>query len=150
MKPIVSLFSLFVLITIASCSSSKDVKTPEPVQVSHAYFQDWTTDIKIGSSGTNIFLANLTTKKGVTADNVYFRNLKGKLVKGRSLYYSQLVRMLPNSEGNKLMTENFPFQLANNQCMVSYTENGETKFIKIDNVQEREGVHYLDGPPEKL
>lgn len=150
MKLYLNQFSVLLLFSLLGCSSSKLVKEPNPVQVSHVYFQDWTTDIKIGSSGTNIFLANLTTKKGVEADSIFFRNLKGKLVKGRSVYYSQLLRMLPNSQDNKLMTVDYPFNLGSHECMVSYIQNNETKYIKIDNVQEREGVHYLEGPPEKL
>lgn len=150
MKFLFNLLALLIVFNFTSCSSSKTTVEQNAIQISHAYFQDWTTDIKIGSSGKNIFLANLSAKSGVTVDSVYFRKLKGKLVKGRSIYYSQLIRMLPNSEGNKLMIEDFPFELNNTECMVSYTENGETKYLKVNNVSEREGVHYLFGLPREL
>ncbi len=143
--------SLFFLVIIG-CSGSKKVNTQLPIQASHAYFQNWTTDISIGSSGTNIFIANLTVKNNITIDSVFFRKMKGKLVKGRSLYSTQLVRMLPNSQGNKLTTEGvtIPITVGNHECAVSYIENGETKYYKITNVTEREGVHYKYGPPKKL
>ena len=143
--------SLFLL-NLISCSGSKEVVSQLPVKASHVYFQNWTTDISIGSSGTNIYIANLTAKNNVTIDSVYFRKMKGKLVKGRSLYSSQLLRMLPNSQGNELTTEGVivPIALGKNECAVSYTENGETKYFKISNVTEREGVHYKFGPPKKL
>ncbi len=152
MKQLTYLASFLILFFIVSCSGSKQVKQQGPVQASHAYFQNWTTDIKIGSSGSNIFIANLTTNNDVTIDSVYFRKMKGKLVKGRSLYSSQLVRMLPNSQGNKLTTEGVivPIELVSNECAVSYTENGETKYYKITNISEKEGVHYKYGPPKKL
>lgn len=152
MKQLTYLSLSLFLLGIIGCSSSKNVKPDLPIEASHAYFQNWTTEISIGSSGTNIFIGNLTAKNNVTIDSVYFRKMKGKLIEGRSLYSSQLVRMLPNSQANKLTTEGFiaPIELANNECAVGYTENGETKYYKITNVAEREGVHYKYGPPKKL
>ena len=153
MKPTKSLVLFVVLSTFLNCSSPKPYALQEEssVNVSHAYFYDWTTEIKIGSSGTNIFLANLTAPKEITIDSIYFKNLKGKLVPGRSMHYAHLVKMLPNSKGNKVLTlENFPFKLNSKECVVSYIEKGTTKYFKINNLKEKEGVHYLQEPPKEL
>ncbi len=136
------------------CSSYKEFVFEEhpPIHISHVYYYDWTTDIKIGSAGTNIFLANLSTPEDVIIDRIFFKNMIGKLNEGRSMYYAQMIRMLPNSEGNKVMAvENFPFELSNSECVVSYiSKDGKTGYFKVNNVQEKAGVHYLEEPPKEL
>ena len=153
MKPIKLLILMVPLFVLSSCKAPNPyaLQKDSPVKVSHSYYYDWTTDIKIGSTGTNIFLANLTTPKSVTVDSIYFKNMKGHLVAGRGMFYSHLVKMLSNKEGNKmLIMDDFPFDLSKRECVVSYTENGITKYFKITGVQEKEGVHYLSEPPTKL
>lgn len=152
MKRVHYILQLFFLASLLSCSSHKATVSAPPIHVSHAYYQDWTTNIKIGSSGVNLFLANLTTQKGVRVDSVFFRDMKAKLVKSRSKYYAQLVWMLPNSQGNKLTTQDVvvPMPVNNNECIVTYTQDGETKYFKVGPVMEREGVYYDKGVPDKL
>lgn len=136
-----------------NCSTPKPyaLQLKSSVKLSHAYYYDWTTEIKIGSAGTNIFLANLTAPEGVTIENVYFKKMKVKLNKGRGMYYAHLVRMLPNSKDNRIMTlDDFPFTLSDQECVVSYVEKGITKYFKISNLKEKEGVHYLHEPPKEL
>lgn len=145
------LIILVCLIFLYSCSTSKyKLQSEAPINYSHAYSQDWTTDIKIGSSGTNIFLANLIPNR-VQIDSIYFRKLKGKLIEGKGYYYAQLFKILSNSEGNRLtITKHFPFQISNTDCVISYIENGNTKYFKILNVKEKAGIHYPNGIPNEL
>lgn len=153
MKPTKIMVLLITILTIVNCTAPKPYTLQEKsaVNLSHAYFYDWTTEIKIGSAGTNIFLANLTAPEEITIDSVYFKNMKGKLVEGRSMHYAHLVKMLPNSKGNQVLTlENFPFSLNNRECVVSYIENGITKYFKVNNLKEKEGVHYMQEPPQEL
>ncbi len=129
------------------CSSAYKLEKTAPIQYSRAYYQHWTAPIKVGSSGINFHIANLTPANNVVIDSVFFRNLKGKLVPSRGKYVSQLIKRKPISEGHELNTmKEFPFEITNRECVVSYRENGETKYFKISNLIENEGIYYKDGP----
>lgn len=142
---------LLIFVLVFSCSSSKyALQKKAPLLWSHAYSFDWTTGIDIGSSGTDLFLANLTPNQNVQIDSVFFKKMKGKLVKEKGMYSAQLIKRRPISKGHTLTTTGqFHFKLLNSECVVSYIEGGLTKYFKIVNVQEKEGVHYPSGPPNK-
>lgn len=155
MKPLKSIFLsaslLLVFVLVFSCSSSKyALQKDAPLVWSHAYSFDWTSGIDIGSSGTDLFLANLTPNQHIQIDSVFFKKMKGKLDKEKGMYSAHLIKRLPISKGHTLTTSgHFPFKLLNSECVVSYIENGTTKYFKIVDVQEKEGVHYPSGPPNK-
>ena len=114
--------TLIVFMTIG-CSNAYKLQKSAPFQYSRAYFQYWTSAIKIGSSGINFHIANLTPDNSVIIDSVFFRNLKGRLIPEKGKYVSQLVKRKPISEGHTLMTiAEFPFKITNRECVVSYRE----------------------------
>jgi hypothetical protein len=139
---------ILVLFSLLGCSNAFKLQKTAPIQYSRAYFQHWTSAIKIGSSGINVHIANLTPANNVIIDSVYFRKLKGRLLPEKGKYVCQLVKRRPISEGHELNTmKEFPFKISNRECVISYRENGETKYFKISNLIENEGVYYKDGPP---
>lgn len=151
MKALKSLITLFVLIVcICSCSSSKyALQKQAPIQLTQTYLQHWTTGVAIGSSGVNLYFTNLyPNHAGIQMDSVYFRKMKGKLMPLKGQYFSRLTKRLTNEEDNALTTKGFsPFQLENRECVISYIENGITKYYKVSNIEEKEGVYYPEGPP---
>jgi len=146
------LFSLALLaILVVGCSNAYKFQKSAPFEYTRAYFQNWTAAIKIGSSGVNFHIANLTPNANVIIDSVYFRKMRGKLSTAKGKYVSQLVKRKPISEGHTLTTTgDFPFNIGNRECVVSYRQNGETKYFKITDIIENEGVYYEDGPPSEL
>lgn len=151
MKPTLNpILLLFIIVFIGSCKPSQYAfQKQAPFQLTRAYFNNWTSGIKIGSTGVNIYFANLIPKKNITMDSVYFRHMKGKLKEGKGLYTSRLTKRLTNAEDNALTTNGFfPFKMGNRECAISYIENGVTKYFKVNHVEEKEGVYYLDGPPK--
>lgn len=111
-------------------------------------FQEWYAGIHVGGTGINVFLPNVTNDENVVLENVYFRNLKGKLVKSKGMYSA----IMKNS--NKDYTweypekpADYPFDLNPDECVISYKENGTTKYVKISNLNEKAGTYYENGPP---
>lgn len=145
-----TVFLLLIIVSIFSCKSSKYAFQKEaPFQLTRAYFNNWTTGIKVGSTGLNIYFANLIPAKNIKIDSVFFRKMKGKLKEGKGLYTSRLTKRLTNAEDNALTTNGFsPFKLGSRECVISYIENGVIKYYKVNFIEEKEGVHYLDGPPK--
>ena len=139
---------LFIFTLLMGCSNAFKLEKTAPIQYSKAYFQNWTSAIKIGSSGYNFHIANLTPANNVVIDSVFFRNLKGRLVPDKGKYVCQLIKRDPISKGHALNTINdFPFEISNRACVISYREDGVTKYFKINNVIENEGIYYENGPP---
>lgn len=144
------IFSTIVCICLFGCSNAYKLQKSANFQYSRAYFQNWTSAIKIGSSGVNFHIANLTPDVNIVIDSVFFRRMRGRLTPEKGKYVSQMVKRRPISEGHELTTiGEFPFKLTNRECVVSYREQGERKYFKITNVEEKEGVYYEKGPPNK-
>lgn len=135
------LYALAALLVV-NCASSPKLQEKAPIQFSKAYFHEWISDIKIGSEGVDIHFANLVIDPTIKIDSVYFRNLKGKLTKDKGKYVSQLIKRLPINEGHTLMNKgDFPFELQPNECVVSYQDQGETKYVKFSNLIEKQGIY---------
>lgn len=148
---------LIILMTLFNCSSSK-VKLEEkaPLEYSRPYFQEWVAGIEDGGSGVNIYFPNLVVKNNAIVDSVFFRKMKGKLRNGKASYFASLKKDMPQDivmsddpkaeYGNK--TQEFPFDLKNDECVISYIEKGETKYFKIVDLKEKEGEYYPTSPPK--
>ena len=143
---------LLLLLTISfQCSSTKrahklPVEQETTLRYTTPYFQAWVVPITIGTDGVHIYIPNLETKKGVTIEDVFFRNMIGKLKKGRALYQATLTRAAPDDRAQAAKV--FPFDLLKNECVISYVENGITKYYLINKLMERQGVYYKDGLPK--
>ncbi|MAX70264.1 MAG: hypothetical protein CMC76_04065 [Flavobacteriaceae bacterium] len=135
------------------CSSSKDAvatrfEEPTSLKLKQAYFQEWYAGIKVGGTGINVFIPVLEEGTNVDIDSVYFRNMKAKLVKTEGKYRAILKsksRYYTFKKDEK--PEDYPFDLKDNECAISYTENGKQKFFKIRNLNEVAGTYYEEGPP---
>jgi len=150
MKPSKTLLqTLLILLLMSSnfqCSSSKyKLEEKSSIKTNTPYFQDWVAGIKNGGSGYNLFFPNLNSEGLVKMDSVYFRKLKGKLLEQKAMYTVKLTKPSPYATETK--EEFFPFSLSANECVVSYIENGETKYLKINNIKEKEGQYYPSAPP---
>lgn len=140
---------LFTILLLFGCSTAYKLQKTAPIQYSRAYFQNWTSVIKIGSSGYNFHIANLTPGNNIVMDSVFFRNLKGRLIPAEGKYICQLVKRDPINKGHTLKRiKDFPFDILNRACVISYREAGETKYFKISDVIENERIYYEDGPLE--
>ncbi|MFP4844622.1 hypothetical protein [Winogradskyella sp. PE311] len=141
-----------ILSTTYQCASPKATtatfEEQAPFKVKPAYFQEWYAGIKVGGTGINIFLPITDIAKNVQIDQVYFRNLKGKLTKKNGKYYA----LLKNTSQNYTFTKSeapadYPFVIGDNECAISYKENGATKYIKVIGLNEVAGTYYENGPP---
>ena len=153
-KAICAIVLAIVFSCTFQCSSSKVAPTstmfvkPVSLKVKPVYFQEWYAGIKVGGTGFNVFVPASNFDKNITLDNVYFRNLKGKLIKQEGEYVAILKsksRQYTFSKPEK--PEDYPFDLADNECAISYIENGKTKYFKIKQLNEFAGTYYENGPP---
>ncbi len=134
------------------CASPKVATTnfekQTPFTVRPVVFQEWYAGIKVGGTGINVFIPISNVNEGVVLNEVYFRNLKGKLVKNENKYTAILKNPSPNYTFQKAeRPADYPFQLKEDECVISYLENGQTKYHKIISLKEVAGTYYENGPP---
>ena len=143
-----------VIASTFQCASPKEViptttfEEPSTLIMKPVYFQEWYAGINVGGTGLNVFVPIIKKSENITIDSIYFRNLKGKLVKKDGEYFASLENY------SKLYTfkksekpEDYPFDLNDYECAISYIENGITKYFKVSSLNEVAGTYYENGPP---
>lgn len=160
-------YSLLIFIVTASfsqCSSAQKLQDQAPLKIGQVYYQKWIAGVQGGGSGINIFIP--TGNSSVKLDSVYFRGKVAKLEtkpQAETLYIGRFKSDLnqrkdiimsnePNAEyGNSIPkpTKNIPFELKENECVISYIQGDKTKYFIIKNIAEKEMIPYPSAPPNK-
>ena len=150
-KAMNAIFFAAIVSTVIQCTSPKMAVAPNEIQElklqEPIVFQEWYAGIKVGGTGVNMFIPKFKTNPNIQADSVFFRNMKGKLVDRDAMYSVVLKNDSPNYIANPSNAQTNPFNLTPNECMIKYTENGQTKYLKMANVVEKIGTYYENGPP---
>lgn len=144
------IYLCFIFFGYSSCSSQKQIVLNDQAtfQFNEVNFQEWYAGIKVGGTGFNIFLLNITNDENVVLETVYFRNLTGKLVKEKGMYSAILKNNSPYYTWQyPEKPKDYPFDLGADECIISYKENGQTKYLKITSLVEKAGTYYENGPP---
>lgn len=155
------------MMSFSRCSSQKKLQDKAPMSIGDVYCQSWVGGIQGAGSGINIFIpAETLADKDVVMDSVYFRGKKvkletkpqnSKLYIGRiSTSFNKPKNIIMSSDGNaeygnKLpeIPEKIPFDLKDNECVVSYKEGNKIKYFKIENVVEKMQQAFPSAPPNK-
>ena len=155
-----------VLIGFTNCSSAQKLEKQISFKIGEVYYQHWVAGIQGGGSGINIFIPIDDLDTNIQLDSVYFRGKAAKLefksnfptlFMGRFISLSNNKKEIIMSDNpkdeytNKLppKKENIPFELKPNECVISYLQEGKTKFYKIGNVIEKKTEFYPSAPPRK-
>ena len=149
MKTIKNFMKLLCLallsVSFSQCATTMKLQKEAPTNFGDIYCQDWVAGVQGGGSGTNIYIE--VKDENVVLDSVFFRGQTVKLeTKPANL---QLFIGRLKSEGNtnqyevvstsdqKEQMEDFPFKLENDECVVSYKENGKIKYFKLTDIKEK-------------
>ncbi|PKQ45724.1 hypothetical protein [Confluentibacter flavum] len=150
------LMTLF-MVTFSQCSSAQKLQKETPFKIGDVYYQAWNSGINEGSSGVNIFINIVSIPNNITLDSIYFQGKKTKLeletasmAVGRFKIKSNrkqdiIMSNAPYAEyGNKVpkIPEKIPFELKDNECIVSYQEDGIIKYFKIKNIIKKEAINH--------
>jgi hypothetical protein len=168
MKKIKYLFSLigisFILFSFSNCGSSKSMDTKyqlsenPPFVISDIYSQKWVAGTIEGGSGTHVQITFENINDGVEINDIYFREniTKAKLSSTKNKYlgtFSQTLKegdILPSDcvqEAKINPPKKVPFQLANNDIVISYMNNTNLEYFKIENIEEKPMLSYPQGNP---
>ncbi len=158
---------VLIMISFSQCSSAQKLQKEAPVKLGPAYYQYWVAGIQGGGSGINLFIQiEGTSKENIELDSIYFRGKVSKLEfkpNNPSLFIGRfssrtnqkkdiIMSNKPNAEyGNELpkLKEKIPFDLKENECVVSYIEDDKIKYFQIENIVEKQPELYPSAPPKK-
>ena len=124
------------------------------------YAQKWVAGVKGGGSGINVFIP--VNENTVDLDSIYFRDQVTKLEysKDQNMYvgrfkteFNQPVDMIVSTDmkeesKNKvpMLKQALPFELEDNECVVSYLDEDKTMYYKFSEIAIKEPVHYPSAP----
>ena len=168
MKLITNVFLMIIIMTSFShCSSAQKLQKEAPVTIGKVYYQHWVAGIQSGGSGVNLFIpVKESLTEDVQLDSVFFKGKVSKLeVKptNPNLFIGRfstsgnqkkdiIMSDKPNAEyvneGPKKKPK-IPFELKENECVVSYIEANKTKYFKVENIIEKQPQLYPSAPPKK-
>ena len=159
------IFIVFASFTLMQCSSVPKLEDNAPFNVTEVYSQNWVAGLKEGGSGTNLFVTISDRKENVVIDSVFFSGKVAKLEtnSGDNSYVGRfsisinkkqdiILSNVPNAEfGNEVpkISKAIPFDLKNNECVISYKENNTTRYFKISAIKEKSMLAYPSAPPNE-
>lgn len=152
------LYSAFLLtfISMVGCANKYQIEQQSALVFSESYYQRWTAGVKGGGSGINIYLTlkpevNLDAES-IQVEGIYFKDFYTKLqfypptkfqgaikTKGNSKDAFELLQGGSVNKDPKEDTEKkieIPFQLENNEAVISYKKKGVQKYVKITLVKK--------------
>lgn len=160
-------FLVVMLVLTASfsqCSSAQKLQERAPTQFGDVYCQSWTAGVQGGGSGINIFIPTLDNT--VVFDSVYFRGKATKLeVKpnNKQLYIGRFITdtnqpkdIILSSDSSEeyenqmpKKQQTIPFDLKDDECIVSYIKDEQILYYKITNIEQKEPINYPSAPPNQ-
>lgn len=143
----------FVTILLIQCKSTQFDAKP-PFNIIDATYNNWVGGQK-GVSGIRLVF-NFEAQETVTFQKVYFANKEGSLESANKDGKKVLTGHISTSTTsditidfdtkkevkNKLPESTFPFELKENEAVISYLQNGVTKFYKVKNVTKTKTSFY--------
>ncbi|MGC1472781.1 MAG: hypothetical protein WA775_09325 [Psychroserpens sp.] len=163
-KQILSItLTLILLLSFTNCSTAQKLQKEAPVQFGEVYCENWSAGVQGGGSGLNIFIT-VKEETNIILDSVYFRGKSAKLqlnITSDNYDYignfktdiNQSKDIILSSDRNEEYINNMPkhitempFELKDNECVVSYFKGTEVFYYKISKVIQREPLHYPSSP----
>lgn len=161
---ILGCFICFVMASFSQCAPAEKLLNTAPLDIQQVYFQKWIAGVEGGGSGLNIFIP--VEESAIVLDSVFFRGKGAKLeyqASNPTQYIGRFISdfnkkkdvIISSDPKDEMQNElpkkdpSFPFEINDNQCVVSYKEGGTTKYFKIDGVIEKQGIPYPGAPPIK-
>ncbi len=153
------LFSLIAIVfSVASCAGGKDTgysfDQEPPFTLGAVFYQDWVAGVREGGSGTNVHINIESYMEDVVIMDVYFRNKKEK-AQNSSRHFDQYVGYFKNKarpdiimdidpikESQNTPPEPFPFQLEDDEAVLSFRHKDEVKYVKISNMERKPMLAY--------
>ncbi len=150
-----------VMMSFSQCASMQKLEVNSPVKFKEVYYKEWSNPARGMGSGLNLCLVLLQDINSVELDSVYFRKKQAKLVHtknntfiakfetDKNKTHDIIMSADPKEEyGNTLpkVEKPIPYELNDNECVVSYKDGDKTKYFKISDINKKKSKSTLDHP----
>lgn len=118
-----------------------------PTELENVYYQKWNAGTQEGGSGVNVFIK--IKDASVTLDSLYFRGQVTELkVKPNNhlLYVGRFKSNISASNDKSQESSDFPFELKDNEGVISYFKDNKVRYFKISNIEQRVTINYPSSP----
>ena len=144
----------------SSATSSKSVFQPDPpFTLTQGSYQEWTAGTQQGGSGTNIILTFEKLSQDVIPQQFYFQNQIGEIVTrndNRTQFFVNykkpgkpdiIMDGDATQEAQNTPPVKFPFDLKEDEAVMSYLDHDVVLFYKIPSLDRKEPVFYPSSGP---
>ena len=157
-KFIVALASMLIIVFFSQCGSAQFDKEA-PFTIHKAYYQDWFGG-QPGSKGTLVTVEISHVAENIIFDSIFFngkmKRLGNTVLDNKQLLIGNfptttlsnkniIMHSDPKEEmANKISepTLNFPFELTDNECVVSYIIKKKKHYFKVENLKKEKSIYY--------
>lgn len=165
LNPILSFFAMLALmVSFSQCTTAQKLQKKAPMDFKETYAQEWVAGVQGGGSGINVFVPVKDTS--IVLDSMFFRGQKVKLefsAGNQAFYIGRFLTDFNKSKDlilssdmeeeskNKLpkLKEEMPFELTDDECIISYLKGNKTLYYKISNIKMEQPVHYPSAPQHR-
>ncbi|MDX5583855.1 MAG: hypothetical protein QNK20_02845 [Aureibaculum sp.] len=157
-KFIVAITSVLIMMFFTHCGSAQFDKEA-PFTIHKAYYQDWFGG-QPGSKGTLVTVEISPAAESIVFDSIFFngkiKRLSNTILDNKQLLIGNfptttlsdkniIMHSDPKEEmANKISepTLNFPFELTDNECVVSYIIKKKKYYFKVENLKKEKSIYY--------
>lgn len=158
------LLMLLGILSFSKCASIQKLDKALPLDIGEVYYQHWVSGVQGGGSGFNIFIPITANPKNIMLDSVYFKENQAKLEYRNNTVFIGRFKTLANQKQDIIMSnepfaeygnmvpetpKKIPFELKEDECVVSYLEAGKAKYFKIKKIKRKDSKLYQSAPPKK-
>ena len=144
MKYVLSCFILFCL-CLTSCTSQKKLQTETPFEIGKASSQPYVGGREESGSGTELRIpVSFLNTTDIEIKEIYFRGKQVKALVNTVDNQEMIVVRIPNN--NPESYETLDLKLNTDEAVISYNENGEKKYAKINGIKQKQPLIYKGAP----
>ncbi|MDP5158469.1 MAG: hypothetical protein NWQ07_07830 [Flaviramulus sp.] len=142
-----------VMMSFSQCNNKLELQGILPLELDEVYFKEWSNPARFTGSGLNLFIPIKSNSDQFVLDSVYFKDKQVKLeyvndtlavgrFKTKTNQPQEIVMSnQPHAEyGNSLpqILKKPPFQIKDDEAIISYKKSNKTKYFKISNIKKRQ------------
>lgn len=162
MKTLKILSILVITFLFYQCGSTKFEENP-PFKITSAIYNNWTGG-QPGNKGMTVNITYTSIYK-IKFDSIYYSNkiviLESSITKEKKMISANFVSpvkpdMILDKNTSKEtqnvvpLLKKFPFELKQNEAIISYIVKGKTKYFKVKSVKKGKSVFYPSAPKERV
>ncbi|APQ17401.1 hypothetical protein A9200_00370 [Maribacter hydrothermalis] len=144
MKYITSSFFVLLLF-LTSCTSQKKMQTKTPFKIGNATSQQYIGGREESRSGTELRIPlSFSNTIEIKINHVFFRGKEAQSALDTLENEKVLVVKMPNDLIES--SEAINLKLKFDEAVISYNENGETKYAKVQGIKQKQPLIYKSAP----